>query len=91
MRVTEAELLQEVKSRIGVTGTYHDTAISGYIQDAKDFMVDGGVPESIMETNKIIGAVTRGVSDLWNNGSNNGDFSPYFIKRVTQLAFSGGE
>lgn len=89
--MTDAELLEKVKTRIGVTGEYQDATISGHIQDVKDFMSDAGVPKEVMESEKIVGAVTRGVSDLWNYGSGNGEFSPYFFQRVTQLAYKGGE
>jgi len=89
--VTDAELLTEVKKRIGITGDYQDDALTGHIQDVKDFMQDAGVSEEVMQTTKIIGAVTRGVSDLWDYGSGNGEFSPYFFQRVTQLVYKGGE
>ena len=85
--MNDTELLEEVKKRIGVTGNYQDDTIFGHIQDVKDFMTDAGVSDEIMETNKIIGAVTRGVSDLWDYGSGKGEFSPYFIQRVTQLCY----
>lgn len=89
--MTDAELLTEVKKRIGVTGEYQNDTISGHIQDVKDFMTDAGVSTKVMESNMIIGAVTRGVSDLWDYGSGNGEFSPYFFQRVTQLAYKGGD
>jgi hypothetical protein len=89
--VTDAELLTEVKKRIGITGDYQDDTLTGHIQDVKDFMQDAGVSEEVMQTTKIIGAVTRGVSDLWDYGSGNGEFSPYFFQRVTQLVYKGGE
>lgn len=89
--MTDAELLTEVKKRIGITGDYQDGTLTGHIQDVKDFMQDAGVSEEVMQTTKIIGAVTRGVSDLWDYGSGNGEFSPYFFQRVTQLAYKGGE
>lgn len=89
--MTDAELLTEVKKRIGITGDYQDDTLTGHIQDVKDFMQDAGVSEEVMQTTKIIGAVTRGVSDLWNYGSGNGEFSPYFFQRVTQLVYKGGE
>jgi hypothetical protein len=89
--VTDAELLTEVKKRIGITGDYQDDTLTGHIRDVKDFMQDAGVSEEVMQTTKIIGAVTRGVSDLWDYGSGNGEFSPYFFQRVTQLAYKGGE
>lgn len=89
--MTDAELLTEVKKRIGITGDYQDDTLTGHIQDVKDFMQDAGVSEEVMQTTKIIGAVTRGVSDLWDYGSGNGEFSPYFFQRVTQLVYKGGE
>lgn len=89
--MTDAELLTGVKKRIGITGDYQDDTLTGHIQDVKDFMQDAGVSEEVMQTTKIIGAVTRGVSDLWDYGSGNGEFSPYFFQRVTQLAYKGGE
>ena len=87
--MTDTELLSEVKKRIGVTGDYQNDVISGHIQDVKDYMIDSGVSDSVMDSNAIIGAVTRGVSDLWNYGSGNGEFSPYFFQRVTQLVYKG--
>lgn len=89
--MTDAELLTEVKKRIGITGDYQDDTLTGHIQDVKDFMQDAGVSEEVMQTTKIIGTVTRGVSDLWDYGSGNGEFSPYFFQRVTQLVYKGGE
>ena len=89
--MTDAELLTGVKKRIGITGDYQDDTLTGHIQDVKDFMQDAGVSEEVMQTTKIIGAVTRGVSDLWDYGSGNGEFSPYFFQRVTQLVYKGGE
>lgn len=89
--MTDAELLEEVKKRLGVTGTYQNDTISGHIQDVKDFMMDAGVSEAQMSSKKIIGAVTRGVSDLWNYGSGDGEFSTYFYQRVTQLRYGGEE
>ena len=73
------------------TGDYQNDVISGHIQDVKDYMIDAGVSDSVMDSNAIIGAVTRGVSDLWDYGSGKGEFSPYFMQRVTQLAYKGGE
>lgn len=81
--MTDAELLKEVKKRMGVTGEYQDGILSGYIQDVKDFLADAGVDEKILKTNEVIGVVTRGVFDLWVYGSG---FSSYFFQRATQLA-----
>lgn len=86
--MTDDELLAEVKKRIGVTGTYQDDTIKGHIVDVKDFMSDAGVSESVMQSNHIIGAVTRGVSDLWNYGAGGGNFSTFFYQRVSQLCYA---
>nr|DAT39394.1 MAG TPA: tail connector protein [Caudoviricetes sp.] len=89
--MTDDELLEEVKRRLGITGEYQNDTVSGYIEDVKDYMVDAGISEDIMTTKKIVGAVTRGVSDLWNYGSGTGQFSPYFFQRVAQLCYKRGD
>lgn len=90
-RLADDALLEGVKKRLGITGDYQDDTIKGYIQDVKEFMEDAGVDEEIMQTTRIIGAVTRGVSDLWSYGSGDGTFSAYFMQRVIQLKRAGGE
>lgn len=84
--MTEAELLSLVKDRIGVTGVYQDNAIKGYIKDVKDFMLDAGVPKSIVNSDASVGVISRGVNDLWKLESGTVDFSNYFKMRVIQLA-----
>lgn len=75
-------LLTKVKSNLGITGSYQDTTIQGWIDEVKGFLVDGGVAEE----NITDGIVTIGVKDLWNYGSGDGSLSPYFFQRATQLA-----
>lgn len=48
-------------------------------------MRSAGVPENTLQSEKIIGAVARGVTDLWNFGAGNGKLSEYFYQRVIQL------
>lgn len=79
-------ILADVKSSLGITGNYQDTTIQDYIDEVKEFMIDGGVNETIVNSEKAKGIIARGVADLWNYGSGGTDLSPYFIKRVTQLA-----
>lgn len=87
--MTDAELLEEVKKRLGVTGDYQNDTIGGHIQDVKEYMIDAGVTDAIMQSPRIIGAVTRGVSDLWNYGAGDGNFSTFFYQRVSQLVYAG--
>ena len=82
-------ILQDVKSDLGITGTFQDKTIQGYIDEVKEFMLNGGVSEIIVNSKKAKGIISRGVSDLWNYGSGGTNLSPYFFQRVTQLALSG--
>lgn len=85
-------LLTKVKSNLGITGSYQDTTIQGWIDEVKQFLLEGGVDESIVNSEISYGLISRGVADLWNYGSGDGSLSPYFYQRATQLALkSTGE
>lgn len=85
--MTDEELLKEVKTRLNVTGTYQDNTLLSYIDDTKEFILDAGVSKDLLNSNISVGVITRGVSDLWNYGLGNADFSPYFRQRVIQLRY----
>lgn len=76
-------MLEQVKTALGITGSYQDALLEGYIAEVKSFLNDAGVAES----NITSGVVARGVADLWNYGAGDGKLSPYFIQRATQLAY----
>lgn len=76
-------MLEQVKTALGITGDYQDELLEGYIAEVKSFLRDAGVAES----NITSGVVARGVADLWNYGAGDGQLSPYFIQRATQLAY----
>ena len=61
-------MLEKVKASLGITGTYQDTTIEEYINEVKQFLLDGGVPKSVVESDTSVGIITRGVADLWNYG-----------------------
>ena len=75
-------MIDDVKSALGVTGSYQDNTLSQYISEVKAFLVDAGVPESRITS----GIVSRGVADLWNYGAGEGKLSSYFMMRASQLA-----
>lgn len=81
------DYLDDVKSAIGVTGTYLDNTIQVYIDEVVAFLEDAGVAES----NITSGIIARGVSDLWNYGAGTGSLSEYFKMRAIQLALKGGQ
>ena len=78
-------MLEQVKQNLGITGTFQDTTIQGWIDEVEAFLIDGGV----LKENIPVGIVAIGVKDLWHYGSGDGSFSPYFIQRATQLAYKG--
>lgn len=80
------DVLEEVKKRLGITGDYQDSTIQGYIDDVKQFLLDGGVNKDVVNASSTIGVIARGVSDIWNYGSGGTSFSPYFLQRAVQLS-----
>lgn len=77
-------ILNGVKKALGITGDYQDETIATYIAEVQGYMIDAGVPEAVASSEKAIGVIARGVSDLWNY--NEGKLSEYFYQRVGQLA-----
>ena len=75
-------MLENVKTALGITGTYQDATIQIYIDEVMAFLVAAGIPEQ----NISVGIVVRGVADLWNYGGADGKLSPYFMQRASQLA-----
>ena len=88
--MTDTELLTEVKKSLGITGTYQDETLKNYIFEVLEYLSDAGVSDSVLQSESVIGIVARGVSDLWSYGSGNGEFSPYFMQRATQLIYKEG-
>lgn len=85
--ITDQELLDKVKLAIGVTGDYQDGTIRTYIDEVKGYLASGGVHATVLKSEKAVGIIARGVSDLWNYGAGDGTLSPYFFQRLTQLAY----
>lgn len=85
-----AALLEPVKDMLGISGTFQDKSIQGYIDEVIDFMREAGISNDILTSSRCHGAVARGVADLWNYGMGNTSFSPYFLQRVTQLSYCKG-
>lgn len=79
-------MLEKVKKSLGITGSYQDNTIQEYINEVKQYLIDGGVLKKVVEHPTSAGIIARGVSDLWNYGSGGTSFSPYFIQRAIQLS-----
>lgn len=87
-------LLEKIKEMLGITGNYHDALLQNYIDEVKQYLLDGGVQSEVVESTASAGTIAKGVIDLWDYGSGNGKLSPYFKERAIQLAMkrksSGG-
>lgn len=83
-------ILERVKSDLGLTGNnFHDSTLSGYISEVKEYLLDAGVSETVVNAESSAGVISRGVSDLWNYGSGGANLSPYFKERAIQLVYKG--
>lgn len=78
-------LVKELKSRLAITDNYHDAMLLAFANDTKDYLKAGGVSAELLESEKALGILTRGVIDLWNNTPSGGSFSPLFLQRAIQL------
>ncbi len=80
-------MLEQVKSNLGITGTYQDATIQGWIDEVKQYLLDGGVRPEVVDAPTSAGVISRGVADLWNYGAGDGKLSPYFKERAVQLSY----
>lgn len=87
----EGNVLETVKTLLGVTGTYQDATIQVYINEVKQYLLDGGVRKKVADAQTSAGVIARGVADLWNYGAGDGKLSPYFKERAIQLALKRKE
>lgn len=85
MATVTTEILTGVKNALGITGTFQDDTISGYIEEVMDYMSGAGVSDAMISAS--VGTIARGVSDLWDNDGGNVRLSPYFMNRVAQLVY----
>lgn len=80
-------MLDSVMTALGLQGnTFQEPTIQVYIDEVNEYLLDAGVPASVIGTRQTVGIVVRGVADLWNYGAGNGKLSPYFHERAIQLA-----
>lgn len=81
------DLLQEIKNRLSITDDFHNDLLMSFATDTKEYLRSAGVKDSVIESEKSIGVISRGVADLWNFGSGEGKFSEMFYQRAVQLTF----
>lgn len=82
--IDENKLLEEIKTRLLITGNYHDSLLLAYADNVKRFLLSGGVSLEILESEDAVGVIAQGVSDLYNGMP---EFSNMFRERAYQLKY----
>ena len=80
--MTRSEQLEKVKQSLNIMGNALDNPLGLLLDDVKLYMSDAGVMASVIASESAIGAICRGVADLYIDN----ELSTYFYQRVTQLA-----
>lgn len=88
--MADAKVLSAVKIARGMTGTFEaqDAQLNIEIDEVIGYMVAGGVPEDVANSEASAGVIARGIEDIKYNG---GKLSDYFYQRLSQLALSSKE
>ena len=88
--MADAKLVNAVKLARGMTGTFEaqDTQLNIEIDEVIGYMVAGGVPKDVANSEVSAGVIARGIEDIKYNG---GKLSDYFYQRLSQLALSSAE
>ena len=89
--LTNEQLLDKVKTALGITGDYQNDTLTMYIDEVKEYLLDAGVSQKVVDSSSSVGVIARGVSDLWNYGSGNTELSSYFMQRAIQLVYKTEE
>ena len=88
--MADAKVVSAVKLARGMTGTFEaqDARLKIEIDEVIGYMVAGGVPESVANSEASAGVIVIGIEDIKYNG---GKLSDYFYQRLSQLALSNAE
>lgn len=85
--IDEETLLKEIKASNLITGNYLDPMLKAKIKEVKNFMINAGVAENVVNSDIAIGVIAIGVNDLYTPQGTGGSpkLSEYFLQRVFQL------
>lgn len=83
------DIVAECKARLGITGEYHDATIRAYADDVMAYLLDAGVPPTVVASEEAVGCIARGVADLWTYAGGDAKLSDAFMQRAIQLAAVG--
>ena len=84
-KITDADLLEKVKSTLNVTGDHFNATLQLYIEEVKGYLASAGVRADVLNSTLAVGCIARGVADLWNYGNGDTKLSEYFYQRADGL------
>lgn len=73
--MTDEEILEKVKTGLAVDGDYTDDTLKIKVMAVKQYMLNAGVSQSVLETDLGIATLTIGVNDIWSLGPGEIKFS----------------
>lgn len=76
--MSDEELLEKVKIGLSVGGSFNDDTLIIKTMAVKQYMLNAGITEEVLETDLGIATLTVGVMDLWNLNSGEVKFSYAF-------------
>lgn len=83
--MTDAEMLDMVKTGLGLSGPDLDASISIKLLAVKQYILNAGVTIQNLESDLGIATLTVGVNDLWDTTSGEVKFSEAFDILMGQL------
>ena len=82
--ITDAELLEKVKTAINLKGNdYQNDTIQIWIEAVKQDLSYAGVPADVLGSTLAVGCIARGVDDYW--ASHLEKYSPAFYGMAERL------
>ena len=72
-------MLEAIKKRLQITGTYTDDMLTAWIDSAQAYLIDGGADTTATES--AYGVIAKGVFDMWTSDK----FSSIFLNMATQF------
>lgn len=80
MKISNEQLLQEVKKANNITGEYQDNRVLASINDVKRSMAQAGVHAAVLDSDAVVGLIAMGVENLMESGV----LSDYVMSRIIQ-------
>lgn len=83
--LNQTELLEKVKQGLSIVDGYNDAQLTIKVMAVKQYCINGGVAEDVLDTELGYALITLGATDIWNLASGEVKFSGAFNMILIQL------